>query len=241
MNNNIFSKYLNESKKCKYTDSDSDKDSGSYSSTSSLCNSMNSKSDDNSKYEITNLYIPKNDHKNCEKIMEYNDMGTKGVLTVTKIKANINNGILQMVSGNCVKLNHFLFGNLITLSINNSTKNNINVRSSNNKYELKAGYYAVLNKNKYDMWDLCSLYKIRRKKEKKEKLQYYDINEKGSECFTSGYENSAKHNSPKMNINDRIKEYINAQMNECESVYENDLVSASAYENDKASSNCYTK
>jgi hypothetical protein len=135
-------------------------------SNASFCNKSDISDNSLSKYCAKEISF-QNKNSCCydeEKIIEFCENHTNGILKITKIKGNLGTGILKITNGDCLNLNSHIFKGLLSLSIINNTHNDVFINYNKDKrIVLKMCYFIVFKRKNDCKWEIMMIYEIKNK------------------------------------------------------------------------------
>lgn len=178
---------------------------------SSFCDKSDTSNNSVSNYCAKEIIIKNNErcNDNGEKIIEFSENHTSGILKITKIKGNLGTAILKIKDGNNINLNSQLFRGILSLSIINNTHNDINIDYNKNKnLVFKNNHFTVFKRKNDCKWEIIMIYEIKNKCEN----YYYN----GKKCEEKQNIFEKKENIDKMHKIDKIDKIYE---NKCQKKY----------------------
>jgi hypothetical protein len=193
-----------------------------------ICTSTQSNASVSSSSKYCAKEININNNNNCcddgEKVIDFCENHTRGILKITKLKGNLGAGILKIIHGNCINLDSRIFKGLISLSIINNTQEVININYNKNKKCALKLYCYIIFKRKHDCkWEIIIMYELKNKCEN----YYY----KAKKC----HEETKYVDKTKLTCNNKSYDTQNTQNTEKKYESYNDICSNDniVYENKK--------
>lgn len=170
----------------------------------------------------------------CEKILNFSENQTCGILKITKIRCDLGSGALKIFSGNCVDLNSKLFDGILTLIITVCHSDSVYIKYNTcNKILINKMHHIVFKRKTNCTWKLISMYEF---KKVEQKCQYKKIKKivpcdnvcdkqkhchKKNSCSSRSSSSSSKLCKPKCGPYHLLEQYDDIILNNPNIVFEN--------------------
>jgi hypothetical protein len=228
---NLYKKIRSDKSSCDCTSYSSSQSNSSFCSKyDNICNKFDRNEYNSSKYCAKEIFVKNkcNCNRNCncdcdcdcdcddndEKVIEFGENHTNGILKITKIKGNLGTGILKIINGNCINLNSDIFRGLLSLSIINNTRESVNINYNKNiRFVLNTCHFIIFKRKNDCKWEIMMMYEIKNKYE-----NYYYEGKKCDEKFFKKKDCDSKETSKEI-FKETSKE--TKETKETKEIYEN--------------------